>query len=93
VTSHHYADGDAVELIVQTVGDEVIVSDGGEVLARLDSVGVNVDSRSRVGKSWKRLMAAHALEADRGRLVRQASVEHTADLFRKWPMQWPTSMV
>ncbi|MGH3828118.1 MAG: hypothetical protein ACRDQX_13260, partial [Pseudonocardiaceae bacterium] len=54
VTSHHYADGDTVELIVQAVGDEVIVSDGGEVLARLDSVGVNVDSRSRVGMSWKR---------------------------------------
>jgi hypothetical protein len=83
VTSHHYADGDTVELIVQTVGDEVIVSDGGEVLARLDSVGVNVDSRSRVGTSWKRLMAAHALEDDRGQLVRRASVEHTADLVRE----------
>ncbi len=46
VTSHHYADGDTVELIAQTVGDEVIVSDGGEVLARLDSVGVNLDSQS-----------------------------------------------
>ncbi|MGH3919555.1 MAG: hypothetical protein ACRDSG_11070 [Pseudonocardiaceae bacterium] len=43
VTSHHYADGDTVELIVQTIGDEVIVSDGGEVPARLDSVGVNLD--------------------------------------------------
>jgi Domain of unknown function DUF1828 len=62
VTSRHYADGDTVELIVQTVGDEVIVSDGGEVLARLDNVGVTVDSRTRVGTSWKRLMAAHALE-------------------------------
>ncbi len=83
VTSRHYADGDTVELIVQTVGDEVIVSDGGEVLARLDSVGVTVDSRTRVGTSWKRLMAAHALEDDRGRLVRRASVEHTADLVRE----------
>jgi hypothetical protein len=80
VTSHHYADGDTVELIVRTVGDDVIVSDGGEVLARLDSVGVNVDSRSRVGKSWKRLMSAHALEDDRGQLVRRANVERTADL-------------
>ncbi len=83
VTSHHYADGDTVELIVQTVGDEVIVSDGGEVLARLDSVGVNLDSRSRVGTSWKRLMAAHALEDDHGQLVRRASVEHAADLVRE----------
>ncbi|MGQ0773625.1 MAG: DUF1828 domain-containing protein [Pseudonocardiales bacterium] len=80
VTSQHYADGDTVELLVQTVGDDVIVSDGGEVLARLDSVGVNVDSRSRVGTSWKRLLAAHALEDDRGQLVRRASVEHIADL-------------
>lgn len=84
VTSHHYADGDTVELIVQTVGDEVIVSDGGEVLARLDTVGVNVDSRSRVGMSWKRLIAAHALdEDDRGQLVRRASVEHAAELVRE----------
>ncbi|MCA1677340.1 MAG: DUF1828 domain-containing protein [Actinobacteria bacterium] len=83
VTSHHYADGDTVELMVQTVGDEVIVSDGGEVLARLDSVGVNVDLRSRVGKSWKRLMAAHTLEDDRGQLVRRASVEHAADLVQE----------
>lgn len=83
VTSHHYADGDTVELMVQTVGDEVIVSDGGEVLARLDSVGVNVNSRSRVGQSWKRLMAAHALENDRGQLVRRASVEHAAELVQE----------
>ena len=83
VTSHHYADGDTVALIVQTVGDEVIVSDGGEVLARLDSVGVNLDSRSRVGKSWKRLMAAHALEDDHGQLMRRASVEHTAELVQE----------
>lgn len=83
VTSHHHADGDTVELIVRTVGDEVIVSDGGEVLARLDSVGVNLDSRSRVGKSWKRLMAAHAREDDHGQLMRRASVEHTADLVQE----------
>ena len=83
VTSHHYADGDTVELMVQTVGDEVIVSDSGEALARLDSVGVNVDSRSRVGKSRKRLLAAHGLEDDRGQLVRRASVEHAVDLVQE----------
>lgn len=83
VTSHHYADGDTVELMVQTVGDEVIVSDGGEVLARLDSVGVNLDSHSRVGESWLRLMAAHALENDRGQLVRRTSAKHAGDLVQE----------
>lgn len=83
VTSRHYADGDTVELMVQAVGDEVIVSDGGEVLARLDSVGVNVDPRSRVGRSWKQLLAAHALEDDRGQLVRRAGAEHAADLVQE----------
>lgn len=83
VTSHHYADGDTVELMVQIVGDEVIVSDGGEVLARLDSVGVNTAPRSRVGQSWKRLLAAHALEDDRGQLVRRAGIEHAADLVQE----------
>lgn len=83
VTSHHYADGDTVELIVQTVGDDVIVSDGGEVLARLDSVGVNLDARSRAGQSWKRLLAAHAIAQDRGMLLRRAGSEHTADLVQE----------
>lgn len=84
VTPHHYADGDTVELMVQTVGDEVIVSDGGEVLARLDSVGVNVDSHSRIGESWKRLIAAHALnEDDRGQLMRRASLGQAADLVQE----------
>ena len=75
VTSHHYPDGDTVELIVQIAGDEVIVSDGGEVLARLDSVGVNINAGSRVGQWWKRLLAAHAVEHDRGLLLRRASAE------------------
>lgn len=83
VTSHHYADGDTVELVVQTVGDEVIVSDGGEVLARLDSVGVNINNRSRLGQSWKRLLAAHAIENDHGLLRRRASIEQAADLVQE----------
>lgn len=83
ITSHHYADGDTVELMVQVAGDEVIVSDGGEVLARLDSAGVNTDPRGRVGQSWKRLVAAHALEDNRGQLVRRAAVEHAADLVQE----------
>lgn len=83
VTSRHYTDGDTVELVVQTVDDEVIVSDGGEVLARLDSVGVNLNARSRVGQSWKRLLAAHAIEHDRGLLLRRASTEHAADLVQE----------
>lgn len=92
VTSHHYADGDTVELIVQTVGDEVIVSDGGEVLGRLDSVGVNVDSRSRLGESWKWLMAAHALEDDRSQLVRRRASSTPPTWCRRWRMRWPTLM-
>ncbi|MGH3827924.1 MAG: hypothetical protein ACRDQX_12245, partial [Pseudonocardiaceae bacterium] len=36
------------------------------------------------GMSWKRLIAAHALdEDDRGQLVRRASVEHAADLVQE----------
>ena len=83
VTSHHYADGDTVELVVETVGDEVIVSDGGEVLARLDSIGLNMNARSRVGQSWKRLLAAHAVEHDRGVLLRRSSVADVADVVQE----------
>ena len=74
--------GDTVELIVKTVGDEVIVSDGGEVLARLDSVGVTVDSRSHRWHVWKRRWRP-TTGGHRGQLVRRAGVEHTADLVRE----------
>ncbi|MGH3815985.1 MAG: DUF1828 domain-containing protein [Pseudonocardiaceae bacterium] len=83
ITSHHFADGDAIELLVQIVEDEVVVSDGGEVLARLDSMGVNVDKRGRISDSWTRLLAAHALEHERGQLVRRANIEHAADLVQE----------
>lgn len=83
VTSRHFADGDTVELMVRIVDDEVIVSDGGEVLARLDSVGVDIDRPGRIGDSWSRLLAAHALEHDHGQLLRRGGIEHTADLVQE----------
>ena len=83
VTSHHYADGDTVELIVETVGEEVVVSDGGEILSRLDSIGLNMNARGRVGQSWKRLLAAHAVEHDRGVLLRRSSVTDLADVVQE----------
>ena len=83
VTSHHYSDGDTIELMVQTVGSEVIVSDGGETLARLDSFGVNLDGTGRAGQSWRRLLAAHAVENNDGLLLRRASVDRAADLVQE----------
>lgn len=81
VTSRLFADGDRVELLVQTVGDEVIVSDGGEVLARLDSAGVNVSkSRTRASESWATLISSHALEVTAGELIRRASAVDAASL-------------
>ena len=35
-TPHQYSDGDHVELLVRRDADSVVVSDGGEALARLD---------------------------------------------------------
>lgn len=84
ITSRHFSDGDTVELLVQVAGDEVVVSDGGEVLARLDNAGVNVESsRGRVGRSWTTLLAAHGLEHDDGQLVRRSSLDHAVDVIHE----------
>lgn len=80
VTSHHYTD----ELIVQTVGDDVIVSDGGEVLAR----------RQRRGEPRRQKPRRAVLEAAAGRprdragpwpaaAPGRAGSEHTADLVQE----------
>lgn len=66
-TSHQYSDGDHVELLIRRDANSVVVSDGGEALARLDLAGVSVDS-GRARDMWRRLLRAHALEARNERL-------------------------
>lgn len=84
ITSHHYSDGDTVELLVRAAGDEVVVSDGGEVLARLDSIGLSIKPpRGRIGQSWRRLLAAHAVEHDGGQLLRRATLADAADVVQE----------
>jgi Domain of unknown function DUF1828 len=60
-TSHQYSDGDHVELLVRRNDGSVVVSDGGETLARLDLAGVNID-QGRTRDIWRRLLRAHELE-------------------------------
>lgn len=80
VTSRQFSDGDLVELLVQVDGDQVTVSDGGEVLARLDSIGVRVDTGERMSRSWAQLLTTHALELDRGQLLRRGALTRAGDL-------------
>lgn len=77
----HYSDGDVVEVMVKTVGDEVIVHDGGEIIARLDSVGLRPD-RERFREPWIRLLRTHAVDHDRGLILKRSTPEHAAQTVR-----------
>lgn len=83
VTSRQFADGDTVELLVRVLDDEVVVSDGGEILARLDNVGISVTGRNRVADSWDALLSAHRLEQSEGELVRRAPRDEANDLIHE----------
>lgn len=78
-TPHQYSDGDHVELMVQHDDKSVVVSDGGEALARLELAGVNVE-RGRAREMWRRLLRAHELELDSDRLLVQGTLNETGSL-------------
>jgi hypothetical protein len=78
-TPHQYSDGDHVELLVRRDADSVVVSDGGEALARLDLAGVSVDN-GRARNMWRRLLRAHALEARNERLSVHGNLDETGRL-------------
>jgi hypothetical protein len=75
-TGHQYSDGDLVELLIKRADDRVVVSDGGETVARLDLAGVNVET-GRARELWARLLRAHQLEFANGRLRQEGSIEET----------------
>ena len=77
VSPLHYADGDAVEVMVKTIGNEVVVHDGGEVAARLDGAGLRLDS-GRLKESWTRLLRAHAVDHHRGMVLKRTEPAHVA---------------
>jgi len=73
----HYSDGDSIEVMIKMAGDEVIVHDGGEVAARLDGAGVRLDS-GRPRETWGRLLRAHAVDHDRGVILRRTEAARVA---------------
>jgi hypothetical protein len=78
-TSHQYSDGDHVELRVRRDDGSVIVTDGGEALARLDLAGVSVD-HGRARDMWRRLLKAHELELRDERLSVQGTLDDAGNL-------------
>lgn len=78
-TSHQYSDGDHVELLVRHDDKSVVVSDGGEALARLELAGVTIE-RGRAREMWRRLLRAHELELHADRLSVQGTLNETGSL-------------
>lgn len=77
VSPLHYSDGDAVEVMVKTSGNEVIIHDGGESVARLDAAGTGVD-QGRLRDVWTRLLRAHSVEHDHGLVLRKTVLSNAA---------------
>jgi Domain of unknown function DUF1828 len=78
-TSHQYSDGDHVELLVRGDNGSVVVSDGGEALARLDLAGVSID-HGRARDTWRLLLKAHELELRNERLSVQGPLDDAGSL-------------
>lgn len=78
-TSHQYSDGDHVELLVRRDKGSVLISDGGEALARLDLAGISVD-HGRPRDIWRRLVRAHELELQDDRLSTYGDINQTGSL-------------
>lgn len=78
-TPHQYSDGDRVELMVRHNDKSIVVSDGGEALARLELAGVSVE-RGRAREMWRRLLRAHELELHSERLSMQGDLNETGSL-------------
>lgn len=77
----YYADGDAIELTVKGRGTEVIVTDAGEIRARLEMAGANLDA-GRLAESWRALIRAHHVEERRGRVVARGPAAEAPTLIR-----------
>lgn len=78
-TSHQYSDGDHVELLVRRDDRSVVVSDGGEAVARLELAGVSVD-HGRARELWRRLLRAHELEVHAERLSVHGTLNEAGSL-------------
>jgi hypothetical protein len=81
VTPRYYADGDAVELLVRTLGDELVVSDGGDTLARLEMSGISLEA-GRLREAWRSMLRAHALQYAHGRVLLRGPAEEAPWLLR-----------
>ncbi len=78
-TSHQYSDGDYIELLVRRDDTSVVVSDGGEALARLELAGVSIDG-GRAKETWHRLLRAHELEVNAERLTVHGTLNEMGSL-------------
>lgn len=78
-TGHQYSDGDYVELLARRNNQSVVVTDGGEAIARLDLAGVNIDL-GRAKDLWRRLLRAHELEVHNESLSTEGTVAEVGTL-------------
>lgn len=78
-TSRQYSDGDHVEMLIRQADGEIVISDGGQTLTRLDAAGVNISS-GRAQKAWLSLIQAHQLEVHDGRVLMRGPISEAGVL-------------
>jgi len=81
VSPRYYSDGDAIELLVKRSDGGVILSDGGEAVARLEMSGINIDT-GRMREAWMRLLRSNQVEYRSGRITLRGSADDAGFLIR-----------
>ncbi|WP_233414156.1 DUF1828 domain-containing protein [Nucisporomicrobium flavum] len=81
ISPRYYSDGDAIELLVKRSEGGLILSDGGEAVARLEMSGINIDA-GRMREAWMRLLRSNQVEYRNGRITLRGSSDDAGFLIR-----------
>lgn len=81
ISPRYYSDGDTIEILAKSSCGELILSDGGEALARLEMSGINVEA-GRMHEAWLRLLRANQVEYRQGRIFLRGSVDQAGFMIR-----------
>jgi Domain of unknown function DUF1828 len=81
VTPYLYPDHDFIEIFVRDKGDTVVVSDLGQTLRQLDTLGLDVCHTPRLNYAAKRIAIGLGVAIESGTLVKRGPSSETGRLF------------
>jgi len=76
-----YPDHDNVEMFVREFGDDVVVSDLGETLRRLDTIGMNIQASGKFAYQAERISSGFNVAIEKGVLCKRGTRQELGTLF------------